>query len=992
MYTVHYKTQPHKPTILNGLCRMFVFAIVLTNFVFAQQVQFVKRPGPNVPGALHCDLPLLEGPNYALGDIDGDGDLDMVMNGGRTPSLQSQFHGTYILENNGSGLFNPSYKNCLPDLTSGSVDLFDADSDGDLDLLITGSSPIISGATYFYLNNGHGIFHQNNSSSFVPLVGTRCDIGDVNGDGLPDIVMTGYESVSKTRLDIYLNDSNTVFTRVNQNFDGIYKGDVSLVDIDGDSDLDIFMSGSDPINNRVSMLYTNDGLANFSLKSTSVEPLSEASFEFGDVDNDSDMDLFIIGNAVIGKKSSLYINDGIGNLLLDSTLSLVGVNFGSVTMADYDGDMDLDIYYTGSLSSDEFGRILKNDGSGNFTQFDAGIMPIDNGKCLFTDINMDGSPDLISAGNNTSFGYGQTSDIYMNDGTGNLVGSRNHFVATRRGSMDVADIDNDGDIDFISTGSLGSQLPLKTQLFVNNGAGDFTDMNNAQSIKHLDGGVCFFDADGDGDKDLFISGNYNFNNNYAELYLNDGQGNYTLHSNIIPNGVFESSVTSGDIDGDSDVDLIVSGMGLSPIIVPVTQIYLNNGNAVFTLDSRSTISGVENGKMKLVDVDNDQDLDLFIMGSSHMEVYINDSTGKFTLSANNFPGIESKYGDFDVADIDADGDLDLLYLGDTAHNYEATLLYINDSTGIFTQDTANSFADYTAGSARFVDLDGDSDMDLFLIGRAFKYEMGFYFNNGFGLFTMDTTDAFEFLFSKVEFFDIDNDLDQDFVYHGYSVKQHNNAGYVYENISCQSSKITETVVSCGNFFWQKSACTYSSNGKYYYYQPNTQGCDSTFILDLTILPSPVVNWLNDSTLTTSNAQNATIQWYKCDSSLQPIVGAVSMNFVPKSNGHYAVVVDRGGCMDTSNCIEVNSIHLQELDHGGEISVFPQPALNILNINGLTSLAHFRIFNINGKLVQEGELKPHSYIRLSNLPEGIYLLSLESRGEIIYSKISVKGTQ
>jgi len=352
-------------------------------------------------------------------------------------------------------------------------------------------------------------------------------------------------------------------------------------------------------------------------------------------------------------------------------------NDGRNTFADIDGDSDLDLLIIGDISGSFIAELFRNDGLGGYTLI-AGtpFTGVERGDAVFGDVDGDTDLDVIIAGDD---GPGQITKLYLNDGTGAFTESVTHSFSGVRGTsaLALADVDGDTDLDLMLSGWDGSTRV--TELHTNNGTGVFT-LVAGTPFSAFDGvTIDFADVDGDTDLDVLLTGKEHVSAvGQTELYLNDGSGVFTLDATTTFTGLRTCDVQFGDIDGDTDLDVIISGWNES---AGITEIYKNNGSGVFTIDATASFSGFRTPSLDLVDIDNDSDLDVLICGKqeasllAETELYLNDGSGNFTITTDTFLGTRS--GDIASADIDGDGDNDVIISGwdETARNIK---LYTND--------------------------------------------------------------------------------------------------------------------------------------------------------------------------------------------------------------------------------------------------------------------------------------------------------------------------
>lgn len=140
---------------------------------------------------------------------------------------------------------------------------------------------------------------------------------------------------------------------------------------------------------------------------------------------------------------------------------------------------------------------------------------------------------------------------------------------------------------------------------------------------------------------------------------------------------------------------------------------------------------------------------------------------------------------------------------------------------------------------------------------------------------------------------------------------------------------------------------------------------------------------------TSNASGATWQWINCTTNAT-IVGANSATYTPTSNGNYAVIVTQNSCTDTSACILVNSLSLDQNEINNLLSVYPNPSIGIFvlyDVDGLLSGQEVTVTNILGETVSISNISSNkTYLDLSSVSDGIYFITIDTHLGRLNTKI------
>ena len=329
------------------------------------------------PGARNW--PFSSGPQtyaVALGDLDGDGDLDAFLANGEN---EVPFPDTVWL-NEGEGRFSDSGQQ-IGNVESRDVLLVDLDVDGDLDIIVAFTSGLL-----IYRNDGTGVFRNSERGLALGQAGNYLvapAAGDVNGDGYSDVFAGGCcgevamwddnrRQVYPPAGSLWLSDGQGGFVDSGQTFDHSGTNAIALGDLDGDGYLDAFFGNAAStidqtenfVQNQPNTVWFNDGQGRFRLSDQQLGTSEAVSVALGDLDGDGDLDAFA-GNR---GRDEVWLNAGGAQGGRPGTFILGGTVGGneqtrSAALADLDGDGDPDALVVYSDSA----RVWLNDGLAGFT-------------------------------------------------------------------------------------------------------------------------------------------------------------------------------------------------------------------------------------------------------------------------------------------------------------------------------------------------------------------------------------------------------------------------------------------------------------------------------------------------------------------------------------------------------------------------------------------------------------------------------------------------
>ncbi|MEZ4675357.1 MAG: FG-GAP-like repeat-containing protein [Caldilineaceae bacterium] len=344
-------------------------------------------------------------------------------------------------------------------LTKSSAAWADYDQDGDLDLLLIGSSDGANRFTKLYRNDGNHHFSEI-PTTLPALHSGAVAWGDYDQDGDPDIALSGSGSGGPLAA-IYRNDAGT-FVNLNAPLTGVTNSAMAWGDIDNDGDLDLIVTGSTNGSAGLSRLYRNDGGA-FVAVTTTLPNLQRGSVEWGDYDQDGYLDLLLAGTTDgTTALTRIYRNDNRGGFA-DSNANLPGIFDGDAAWSDYDGDGDLDLFLAGlTTGGGRVARLVRYDGGVSYTDVTGsnGFVAVSQAAVDWGDYDNDGDPDLLIAG--TTNGSTPSLQVMTNQGNGTFTPYTHTFDGVYGGAARWVDYDGDSALDLLltGTGSAGNTLRL----------------------------------------------------------------------------------------------------------------------------------------------------------------------------------------------------------------------------------------------------------------------------------------------------------------------------------------------------------------------------------------------------------------------------------------------------------------------------------------------------------------------------------------------------
>ncbi|NCC52415.1 MAG: choice-of-anchor D domain-containing protein, partial [Spartobacteria bacterium] len=698
----------------------------------------------------------------AIGDFDKDGDLDAIA--GVYKSYQAAYE---VYQNDGDGRFTRIQRIDTPwaDVPINAA-CGDIDNDGDLDVVFA-----VQGGCCVFLNDGTGQFTHDGLSDFGSSISRAVALGDMNGDGELDAVVVNYDQNDQVwtnrngmfylaqsfngarrstsvrladmdnngTLDAFISGNNLAHIVFTNNGQGVlnehmtlspsYSGaSLALGDLNGDGSIDAFCGGD----NDYWQVWTNNSAGRFALKAAFGNGWAYST-ELGDIDGDGDLDAVLLEHPA---GLQIWTNNGtgtFGNTGMPSNL-VAGVTFACAKLGDLDGDGDLDVFmacesncyvYLNELPrltvlGTNGAAIASGEAAGMAKGTDWGSVVLGNGDSRTLSLT---APNAVGVTITNLTTNGTSAAMFSVEGVADFVasGGQTNFLirftpvslGAHTAVVSIAHNGTNSPSWFHIRGN-GSQ-PRVTNTFPANAAfgQDRAVQPAAQFTQPMNGATLT------SNRFFAYSAQSGFKRGAISFDATTNVATLEPSADMQPGELVHAEITRGVMNHLNNAELAHHTWSFYTDVQTGPALFGDSGQRIGTNDTQSAALG---------DLNNDGWLDVFIANNDKScEVWTNNRSGVFSRVPIAIGTPNSRF--VALGDINRDGDLDAVVV----RNGQAAQVFNNIGGAVFT-DSGQALSAGNGRHATLADINGDGALDILLLREG---ETGaVYTNNGTGFFAL----------------------------------------------------------------------------------------------------------------------------------------------------------------------------------------------------------------------------------------------------------------
>jgi Big-like domain-containing protein/VCBS repeat protein len=616
----------------------------------------------------------------AAADLDGDGNIDVVVASSPTGSTTGQLS---VFFGNGDGTFTvgPVIPVAMPVASSAlGVTIDDLRAAGKIDLIAVTASNGTASGVHVFLGNGAG---SRTFAADMPGPATAGGQGAVTAD-----FGNGHKDIATSFGDILIGDGTGNFTEPAAALAESQSLGVTAADFNQDGKIDLAFTNTTTATIDV---YFGAGNGTFTFSASYPTIFGARSIEATDLDGDGFPDLFV-GTAEGGfywsdQNTQSFFADHLnhGDGTFGQSQAYPPSTYATTNFSGIPVYYDVGNFFTGGKTPDlltfdfestgAFLSVLKANGDGTFnrtgtntpvTEFSAPGALV---QMIAADVDGDGVGDAVffwNPGNNTS-----TATVAIGNGAGAFPTLTDYPNLPQIVIVTAVDINGDGKDDIVFIGQTGA-APTSTGLYVmlNNGNGTFKPpvLVNAQQLMNF---LAVADVNGDKHPDIIVttSGDPSVappTPGTAFLYLGNGDGTFQAPSQLNPGSIFPGPVAIADVNGDGIPDVVFSGTNATLADGNLVTL-IGKGDGTFPQSQTTPQPNVFPTSIAVADLNGDLKPDVILGGccgaGNFSYLALGNGDGTFGVASsgtagNIFIGGSSNF--LKLVDINGDGFPDLL--------------------------------------------------------------------------------------------------------------------------------------------------------------------------------------------------------------------------------------------------------------------------------------------------------------------------------------------